>query len=224
MAPVLPRKTAILPAMSPRDRPLVLWTVLKGLPPVAPARLLMAAVFLGGWSLLRLAGTATPTAFVWAAVLAQAAQVWSVLPITARRPLAVGQTSRALTWGMAAILGLLALQLWWADPRLTQRLLSAFCALYAAIMGFTARSASAPLILTVTGPGATDIPPAFRRRLLHLYAGLALLVLAVNEGLLALDAGLGTRVAILALLPVALHYLFHLALDLSFPRAGPGQG
>jgi len=206
--------------MTLRDRILYVRCLLKDLSPVSPARLLMVAVFIGGWSLLRLAGCPAPQAFVWAAVLAQAAQVWHVLPLTARRPLAIGRASSAAKWGVAAILALMAVQLWWADPLFSQRLISLYCAAYAGIMLITARSASGALARTIAGPDAAEVPSCVHRRLFHLYAGLAIIVLAVNESLLALGTELGTRVALLSLLPIVLHYIFQIALPMAVQQSG----
>lgn len=64
----------------------------------------------------------------------------------------------------------------------------------------------------------SDVPFEFRRHLLKLYAFVAILVIVANESLLAVDAPLGSRVAVLSLLPVALHYFFEIALRLTCPR------
>ncbi len=64
----------------------------------------------------------------------------------------------------------------------------------------------------------------FRRHLLRLYALTAFLVIVVNESLLAADAPLGMRVAILSVLTVALHYRFEIMLRLTSPSLEDGHG
>ena len=63
----------------------------------------------------------------------------------------------------------------------------------------------------------SDVSFGFRRHLLKLYALVAILIIVTNESLLAVDAPLGTRVAVLSLLPMALHYFFETTLRLTCP-------
>lgn len=205
--------------MNPLQRfSMLLWLLLSHLPPVSTGRLLMPAVFLGGWTALRAAGTPEATAFVWAAVLAQAAQVWGTLPGTVRRQRRVfGQARQTFFRAMTIILGVLAFQIWYADPSVSQRIISTCCAAYAGLMvlGILGDTDILDRFAPVTDD--TRVPMSFRHHLLMLYALVAIMVIAVNETLLVLDAPLSTRVATLSLLPVALHYFFEITLRLTCP-------
>ncbi|QJF50416.1 hypothetical protein [Roseobacter ponti] len=178
----------------------------------------MPAVFLSGWTALRAAGMPEATAFVWAAVLAQAAQVWGTLPGTVRLQRRVfGQARPAFLRAMTMILGVLAFQIWYADPSFSQRLISIFCAAYAGLMVLGVRGDTDILDRFVPVTDDTRVPMSFRRHLLMLYALVAIMVIAVNETLVVLDTPLNTRVVALSLLPLALHYFFEIALRLSCP-------
>lgn len=184
----------------------------------------MPAIFIGSWSTLRFAGMQHEVAFVWAAVLAQAAQIWCVLPVSVwRQRVAFGRARHALTWAMTVILGAFAFQIWWSEPWMTQRVLSVYCALYAAAMalGVAGDRDILDRFAPVSGREGTTLE--FRRHLLKLYALVAILVLAVNETLLATDAPLSVRVVTLSLLPVILHYVFVITLRLTCPPLDEGD-
>ncbi|MDQ2091999.1 hypothetical protein [Marimonas arenosa] len=205
--------------MSPfRRYSLLLWLLLRSIPPVSPGRLLMPAIFLSGWTLLRALEIAEARAFVWAAVLAQAVQVWAVLPISAwhQRRL-FGRARRALFAAVAVCFTVLALQVWWADPVFSQRVVTVYCAFYVGAMlaGILGDQLFIDRFVPVSDPQA--VPMITRRHLLKLYALVAFLVIVVNETLLAMTAPLGARVAVLALLPIALHIFYEIVLRLTLP-------
>lgn len=178
----------------------------------------MPAVFLSSWTVLQAAHVSDSVAFVWAGVLAQTAQIWSTLPVTVRRQRhAFGRARSAVSWAMAILVCVLSFQIWWSDPWLSQRLVSIYCALYAAIMALGVWGNRDAVNRFAPVSKDTDVPLDFRRHLLMLYALVAILVIVVNETLLALDTPLSTRVVTLSLLPVALHYFFAITLDLTHP-------
>ncbi len=192
--------------------------LVRNLPPVSTGRLLMPAVFLGTWTALRAFSAPEPVAFVWAAVLAQAAQAWGVLPNLAKHR--VGKRPRDLgAVTIAAILmpAALSIQVWSADPLVTQRLLSTYCAVYATVMALGIWGDRDVLAHFVPVGRNSDVPLAFRQHLLKLYVLLAILLLALNEALIATDAPLGSRVIALSIAPIFLHYFFEIALRLSCP-------
>lgn len=197
---------------------LFLWHLLNHLPPISPGRLLMPVVFISSWTILQAVNTPEPIAFVWACVLAQAAQVWGVLPVTVwRQHHAFGRAGKATSWVVAVLLGILAFQIWWSDPWMSQRLVTIYCAIYAATMALGVWGDRDVMNRFVPISKDSDVPLVFRRHLLKLYALVAILVIATNEILLAVDAPLSSRVATLSLLPVALHYFFEITLRLTCP-------
>lgn len=197
---------------------LFLWILLRHLPPISLGRLLMPAVFVSSWTILCAVGTPEPIAFVWAGVLAQAAHIWGVLPVAVwRQRHAFGRSRNAVCWAGAILFGFLAFQIWRSDPWVSQRLVSVYCALYAAMMAFGVWGDRDIMNRTVPVSKDSDVSFGFRRHLLKLYALVAILIIVTNESLLAVDAPLGTRVAVLSLLPMALHYFFETTLRLTCP-------
>ncbi|MFX0542766.1 hypothetical protein ACEWPM_013650 [Roseovarius sp. S4756] len=195
-----------------------IWLLLRHLPPVSAGRLLLPAVFITAWTALRLVGASDEVSFVWACVLAQAAHVWAVLPLTAwlqRR--AFGPSVNTLILVLSAFLGSFAFQIGWCDPWMSQRVVTICCALYAAILalGLLSGGKTMDAIMPVCGQDPALL--AFRLHLAKLKALIAILFLASNEALLAMDAALDARVTTLTLLPVALHYVFHIAARLTCP-------
>ena len=197
---------------------LLTWLLLRSIPPVPPGRLLMPALFLSAWTVLRAFSVAEVPAFVLAGVLAQTAQLWAVLPVAVwhqRRLFArAGGTAQA---ALALYLAVIALQLWQMDPAISQRVVTVYCALYVATMlaGILGDRLFLDRFVPVSAPDA--VPVVTRRHILKLHALVAVLVIVVNEILLAMAAPLGARVATLALLPVGLHVLFEIALFLTLP-------
>lgn len=178
----------------------------------------MPAVFASSWTILCAVGTPEPIAFVWAGVLAQAAQMWGVMPVkVGRQRHVVGSARNTMCWTVAILLGFLAFQIWWSDPWVSQRLVTVYCALYAAMMAFGAWGDRLIMKLTVPVSKDSDVSFGFRRHILKLYALVAILVIVTNESLLIVDAPLGARVAALSLLPIVLHYFFEITLRLTCP-------
>lgn len=197
---------------------LVLWVLLRSLPLITWGRLLMPAVFAGSWALLRAVGLEPPTAFVWSAVLAQAAHLYAVLPVTvARQRRAFGRAKGGLSWAMLGYLAVFALQIWMADPVVTQRVVSAACAVYVGITVLVLCGDRLVLDRFVPVRDESDVPLEFRYHLLRLYALTALLVLVVNEILLAAGTTLQMRVIVFSMLPIVLFYLFEIMLRLTAP-------
>jgi hypothetical protein len=197
---------------------LYLWLLLRHLPPVSPGWLVMPVVFVSSWTVLLACHVPQPLAFVWAGVLAQAAQIWATLPVTIWRQRHTFGTARpAVPTAMVMILSVLALQIWWAGPVISQRMVSAYCGLYVLFLASGLRGDRDILNRFTPVDHDTQVPLAFRQHLLRLYILIAMLVLGINETLLAIDAPLGARVATFALMPVVLHYMFEIMLRLTCP-------
>ena len=196
---------------------LLLWLLLRSIPPVSPGRLLMPAVFLSCWTVLSASGLGENLAFVASAVLAQLAQVWAGLPGAARREwLRHGSGSATRSVGRIVFL-VLAVQVWWAEPLITQRALTGICAVYVAVMCWGAFGDRGVLdAFARLGPGS-GVSLVARKHLLRLYALTGFLVIAVNESLIAMAAPLGARVVALSLLPLVLHVFYEIALRLTWP-------
>ncbi|MFD1158917.1 hypothetical protein [Roseovarius aestuarii] len=178
----------------------------------------MPAIFLSSWTVLRAVHVSESVAFVWAGVLAQAAQIWCTLPMTVQRQrLTFDRVRSATRWAVAILICVLSFQIWWSDPWLSQRLVSIYCGLYAAIMALGVWGDRDALNRFAPASKDSGVPLDFRRHLLMLYALVAILAIATNETLMALDTTLGTRVVTLSILPIALHYFFVIALDLTHP-------
>ena len=219
-AAILPRKPPKTYRMDPLHRfSMLVWLLIRQLRPISPGRLLMPAVFLGSWTVLRAAHMPDPVAFVWAGVLAQAAQIWAVLPVTVwHLSHAYGRAHHGANWCMGILLAVLTFQIWCADPWISQRLVSVYCALYASLMALGVWGDSDVLNRYAPMSEDSDVPMHFRRHLLKLYALFAILVIAVNEALLAINAPISTRVIMLSLLPIVVHYLFTITLLLTSPH------
>lgn len=190
----------------------------RNMPPPSPGRLLMPAVLAGIWTTLKAVGLPDSEAFVWAAVLAQAAHLWAVLPVTIRRQRHVfGRARQATSWAIAASFAVLSVQVWWSEPWLCQRLVSIYCGWYALTMAFGVWGNRDVLNHTVPVSDKARVSPMLRRHLLKLNALIAILIIATNETLLAVEAPLNISVLTLSLLPVALHYLYQIILRLTAP-------
>lgn len=181
----------------------------------------MSAVFLGSWTVLQALQISESVAFVWAAVLAQAAQACRNLPGTIRRQhLTLGRKYPPAAWALAVPICVLSVQVWLSDPVVSQRLVSIFCALYIAIMAMGVRGDREIINHVTPVSKESGVSLGFRRHLLMLYALVAILVIATNETLIALDTTLGTRVVVLSILPIAMHGFFWIALQLTHPPLG----
>ncbi|QGX99936.1 hypothetical protein EI983_17345 [Roseovarius faecimaris] len=204
---------------------MILWILLRSLPPVSWGRLLMPAVFVGSWTGLCALGLEQPAAFVWSAVLAQAAHLYAVLPVSAVRQRRLFGRARTAMWGAVLVcLGLFALQIWLLNPVVTHRLVSLYGALYLGVtlLGLCGDRVALDRLVPVGAP--SEVPLPFRHHLLRLYALTVFLVIVVNESLLIAHVPLGARVAILSVLPVVLHYLFEIMLRLTCPPLEDGPG
>lgn len=178
----------------------------------------MPGVFVVGWMTFNAIGWPEEPAFVWAGVLAQASHLWAVIPVSVFRQLhAFGRAKQAVTWAVAISFGVLVFQIWWCEPWMSQRVISVYCAFYAASMVLGVLGDRDVVNRTVLVSKSADVPLVFRRHLLKLYTLVAILIIATNETLLAVDTALSSRVAILSLLPVVLHYFFEITLRLTYP-------
>lgn len=180
----------------------------------------MPAVFLSTWTVLRVAlHTPESIAFVWAVVIAQAVQLWAVMPLTVWRAqhTSGGSARKSVIWAVAIQYSSLVFQIWWSDPWMSQRLVSVYLTLYATTMAFGVWGDRDVMNRFVPVPKDADVPLAFRRHLLKLYALVAVLAIATNETLLAVNAPLNSRVVTLSLLPIVLHYFFVISLRLTYP-------
>jgi hypothetical protein len=197
---------------------LYLWLTLRHMRPVSLGRLIMPCVFITCWMCLRALEWPEAVAFVWAGALAQVAQIWSALPVTvARQRTVFGRARGSTSWAVTFMIGFLAVQIWWSDPWMSQRLVTCYCALYAFIMALGVWGDTKILDRFAYAPPEANVPLELRRHLLKLYALVAILVILVNEALLLVDAPLNARVTTFALLPIALHFLFSITLLLTAP-------
>ena len=195
---------------------LFLWLVLSHLPPISPGRLLMPAVFLSSWTVLRFLHFPEPAAFVWAGVLAQAAQLCSVLPVTVwRLRKAFGRARTGARWSVAFYFCVFAFQVWLSDPVISQRLVSIICGIYVMVMALGVKGD--PAILNYFAPAANemDVPLNFRRHLLKLYALMAMLVVASNASSARCTAGCHCGYTVPAAAGIALFLCNHAMFDLS---------
>ncbi len=173
----------------------------------------MPCVFAGSWTLLRVLGFDAAMAFVLAAVFAQTAQVWAVLPGHVRwQCIQLQRPPEALIWAVGAVFVIHVFQVWWAEPWMSQRIVSLVGTLYAcaAIMGTRGETRFAERFAPVDQTDPMAQP--FQRLLLHLQAGVAATFVVVNETLLFTGPPLEWRVAILSLSPPVLHVGFHIGL------------
>lgn len=171
---------------------------------VSPRRLVMPAAFVSFWTTLTALGVADDTAFVWSAVLAQAVQVWLTMPISVRRHhQTFGRAEAAVPPALYVIIALMAAQVWWCEPLFTQRLVSLYCAGFAAAMMLGLRGDADILDRFAPDPDGSA-PSGARRDRLRKAAAAALAVLATNEVLIAAQAPLHVVAATFAVLPVAL--------------------
>ena len=188
------------------------------MPAPSLGRLLIPVLFAASWTVFKAVGLPDSEAFVWAAVLAQAAHLWAVLPVTVWRQRHVfGHARHAVGWAVAASFAVLSIQVWWSEPWLCQRLVSIYCGCYAMKMGFGIWGNRDVLNHTVPVSDEARVSPTFRRHLLKLNTLVAILIIATNETLLAIEAPLNISVLTLSLLPVALHYLYQVTLRLTAP-------
>lgn len=184
----------------------------------------MPIVFISSWTALKALQAPEAVAFVWAAVLAQATQVCHKLPRSIERlNLAFGYAPTSINARSSVIrvlflpICVLSFQIWCSDPLVSQRVVSVFCALYVVIMALGVRGTGKIIDDFAPAPEESNVPLDFRRHLLVLFALAAILVIATNETLIALDTTLSTRVVTLSILPMALHCFFWIALQLTHP-------
>lgn len=190
---------------------ILLWFLLRSVPPASTGRLLMPMVFLSGWNVLRFAGASGADAFVWSAVLSQALQLWAVLPqTTAQARHRFGPARLSYIAVLSVMLLVVATQVWICDPLYSQRLLTVLCMVYALVM--VLGLAGDRTVLDSFAPADPRAPQADAARfsLLRLFAFVAFIVMTVNEGLILLDVPLAARVATLALLPILLNVGFEM--------------
>lgn len=196
---------------------ILLWTLLRSIPPIRMEWLLASAVFLTVWTVFSFSGVDEKLAFVVSFVLAQMAQTWQGLPRAAqdeRRRLGSGNGTRNA--GIVIYL-LFAVQIWCAEPWLSQRFLTVACALHFVMLVNGVRGNQWVLDTFVAVRKPTDVTMIARKHYLKLRALLAFLAIVVNETLMLIDAPLAARVVALALLPIALHVFFQMALFLTWP-------
>ena len=196
---------------------LVTWALLCSIPPLPLKWLVMPVTFLLSWTLLSLLGLGETQAFVLAAVLAQAVQIWVRLPLAVHRVRQRDLGMDGLQLAGMLLLAMLALQLFWAEPWLCQRILSLACAglLLMLLTGALGHDGMAETLLPWGEEGEPD--ERARGHLLKLSALIVILIIAVNEILLRIDAPLDARVATLSLLPLPLHALYWIGAYLSLP-------
>ena len=195
-----------------------LWLTLKSLPPVSWGRLLMPTTFILSWTILRATDLPENICFVWAAVIAQSTQLWIMLPVAFDR-----EKTRltASPWPLKLVLVLnlltMLLQISLSDPLVTHRIITIFCVGYCVTMLTGILGDRDVLDKFARVATNSNVSLGFRRHYLKLGALTTFLVLVVNEALVALNLDLSVRVATLALLPIALHYFFDIAMRLTHP-------
>ena len=118
---------------------------------------------------------------------------------------------------MLVYMALFALQIWMADPVVTQRIVSAACVVYVGIIVIGLCGDRMVLDRFAPVRADSDVPLEFRYHLLRLYTLTAVLVLVVNESLLAAGTTLQMRVVVFSALPIVLFYMFEIMLRLTAP-------
>jgi len=189
------------------------------LPPVSWGRLIMPLAFIGCWTLLRGSSVGESVAFVWSAVVAQFVQIWTVLPVTVSRQRRLfGRARPAVLWAMTLLFATLVFQVWLQDPVVTHRVVSFYCLAYAGIMWWGVSGDPMVRERFVPVGDRTDLPEVFRTHLLKLYGLISILLLIVNEALVAAQSVFHIRVIVLSLAPIVLHYVFYVLLRATCPR------
>ncbi|WP_458877657.1 hypothetical protein [Arenibacterium sp. CAU 1754] len=159
-------------------------------------------------------------AFVLSLVVAETYLMWRNLPasVGAHGP-STGTATPAMFWGIGGAAALALVQIWLADPIVSQRILSGACALYVLVMALGI--AGDEDVLNHFAPDEQDIcPMVVRRHLLKLYALVAFTLLVLNESLIAAHVPLDGRIVMLALAPLALHVFYEIVLVLTLPLHG----
>ena len=195
-----------------------LWLLLSGLPPISIGTLLRPTIFASSWMILCAVGTPVAIAFVWALVLAQAIQIWVSIPRSVwQLRQSTGSTRNSIWAAMVISLASIAFQIWYSEPWLSQRVISIYCAVYAALVAIAASGDEKMVACVSPEAKNSDVSMVFQLHLFKLNAVVAILALAINESLLAAQPPISTRVAVLSVLPIALHYFYHIALRLTCP-------
>ena len=214
---------------------LSLWYLLKSLPPVSAGRLLAPAVFLCAWTVLITARLPAPQAFVIAAVLAQALHIWQVMPESFRTgaPQAgasssgrggLAQVSSLCLRSVSLLMAFFALEVVLQSPRFVQGVVSFYALVYALVMLRGSLKTGAGLDPYCAQSQGAPLRDALRQHFCKLYALCALTVVAVNEATAAAQMPLEHRVVVLALLPLALHYVFAIMVFLTLPPFDAADG
>lgn len=171
--------------------------------------MVVSLALVGIWTILTALHVPGEVAFAWAFVGAGALLVWLNMPeVVRRRRWPSGTPRRAVTGATIVQLTVMGLMVWSASPELCHRVLSCFAGLYAAVMVAGVLGDNSIADRFAPGQASAATGPAFRRRALVLNGAMAGLVIVINEALLAAEPALGSRVAVLALTPLALHYLY----------------
>ena len=197
---------------------LYLWLLVSNLPPVPVGRLLMPSVFLTAWTVLATLNTTPALAFVWAAALAAATHLWFLLPHQTLRMKRRGGTAWTTYRILLALsVGAISAQAALADPWLTQRILTfaGLAFLFGASIGVSAPDDMVRDLSPTYKNAAVSV--RFQRHIFKLKALIAVIFIATNETLLILTTPLSTRVVVLSLLPIALHYTFWILARLTCP-------
>lgn len=209
---------------------LSLWYLLKSLPPVTADKLLAPAVFLCAWTVLSSAALPAPQAFVISAVVAQGLHLFKILaPVSggggARSGTGAGaQISSLSLRSLALVLAFFTLEVVMQSPRFVQGTVSFYAGVYAFVMLRASLRRSEELDPYCPQSRRYSVRDAVRQHICKLYALCALTVVAVNEATVAVQMPLGHRVLVLALLPMALHYVFAVMLDLTCPPVEAEDG
>ncbi|WP_137703002.1 hypothetical protein [Marimonas lutisalis] len=196
----------------------VLWVLVTSVAPIPIERIWPVMMFLLGFVSLRNLQMDEAAAFVFAAVVAQVYVIWKNLPDAARDLRRTGDgTLKVLRYGVAATIAASAVQLWILDPVITQRMLSMSCLVYATAMLWGAMGNPRIREMVVPSVAGRPVPETPRTHFLRLNTLAALLVLVVNEALVAAQFDLTTRVSILAILPLVIHVLYEITAILTVP-------
>lgn len=164
-----------------------------------------------------MAGTSAPAAFVWAGVLTQVISYWGVMRVKAQQIMELEENkNHYLSWLIIFPVGLAALQLWGFDPWFSQRLFSIYIALNVILGAVGLLSGD----LKVAGRQPTKTEPIHHRFDLHVVQVQILvmvLAIAVNERMMIADTALNARIAVLAVMPLAAHYLVWIIIFITHP-------
>lgn len=189
---------------------------LRHLPPLSAQQLIWPVSLVGAWSAFLTAGAPASAAFVWAGVVAQSICHAQAMGTKVDRMNSIGGAGHRLMQLLVILpLCLAALQFWGFAPWFSQRILSGFILMLIALK--LAALLSGDLSLTGRSPPKTPLHERFDRHVVQVQILVAVLAIAINEGMIVAATPLNGRIVVLALLPLAAHYLVWIITFITHP-------